>query len=291
MGRFLKILHVVHVSAVLLSVGAPAIAAEEAMIRPWQMGFQAAASPVMAAINDFHNLLMWIITAISLFVVGLLLYVAVRFNEKRNPVPSKTTHNTVLEVVWTAAPIVLLAIIAVPSFKLLYLMDRYDDPDMTLKITGHQWYWSYEYPDHGGLAFDSIPVDEEDLKPGQPRLLTVDNRVVLPVDTNIRLLHTSDDVLHNWAVPAFGLKTDTNPGRVNEAWVRITREGVYRGQCSELCGVFHSFMPIVVEAVSTEAFQAWVETAKEEFASTDGIPGGKGETGPVLVARAAGVAR
>lgn len=236
--------------------------------KDWQITFQTPASPVMELINDFHNLLMVIITLITLFVLGLLLYVAVKFNEKANPVPSKTTHHTLLEVAWTVIPIVILVVIAVPSFKLLYFMDRHPNPDMTIKVTGHQWYWSYEYPDHGGFKFDSQPIEESKLKAGEPRLLTVDNRVVLPVGVNIRVLQTSEDVIHNWAVPAFGLKLDTVPGRTNENWVRITREGRFYGQCSELCGINHYFMPIVIDAVSKEAFAKWVEKAKKDFASS-----------------------
>lgn len=255
----------------------------------WQITFQTPASPVMEQINDFHNLLMVVITLITLFVLALLLYVAVKFNEKANPVPSKTTHHTALEVAWTVIPIVILLVITVPSFKLLYFMDRHPNPDMTLKVTGHQWYWSYEYPDHGGFKFDSMPVETAKLKPGEPRLLTVDNRVVLPVGANIRVLQTAADVIHNWAVPAFGLKLDSVPGRTNENWVRITREGTFYGQCSELCGVNHFFMPIVIDAVSKQAFAAWVEKAKKQFA--DSMPVPADGTATVTVARAATAAR
>lgn len=252
-----------------LSAGAAGAAGPE----PWQMGFQAAASPVAERIHEFHALLFVIITLITLLVTGLLIYVIFRFNEKRNPVPSRTTHHTVLEVIWTAIPVLVLVIIAVPSFKLLYYMDRTHEADMTLKVTGHQWYWTYAYPDQGDFVFDSLLLPDEDLKKaGDKRLLAVDNKVVLPVDTNIRLLMSSEDVIHNWAVPAFGIKLDTVPGRINETWVRITREGTYYGQCSELCGVNHGFMPIVVEAVSKDAFQAWVAKAKQEFAASDDTP-------------------
>jgi cytochrome c oxidase subunit 2 len=250
---------------------------------PWQMGMQTAATPVAEQIQEFHTLLLVIITLITLFVLGLLIYVMVRFNEKANPTPTKTTHNTLLEVLWTAVPILILVIIAVPSFKLLYFMDRLpaEDAEMTLKVIGHQWYWSYEYPDHDDLAFDSVLVSDDELKEGQPRLLAVDNDVVLPVDTNIRLLFTSDDVAHNWAVPAFGIKLDAYAGRTNEAWIRITKEGTYYGQCSELCGVNHGFMPVAVQAVSKTAFEAWVETAKKEFADS-------GDAAPVRTAQAQG---
>ncbi len=236
---------------------------------PWQLGFQPSASPVMTEINDFHNLLLVIITLIAVFVLGLMLYVMVRFSAKRNPVPSRTAHNTVIEVIWTVIPIMILLLIAIPSFKLLYFMDRTVNPEITLKVIGHQWYWSYEYPDHGNFTFDSTMIPDKDLKPGQMRLLEVDNRVVLPVDTNIRVLFTATDVVHSWAVPAFGVKSDAIPGRLTETWVRIEREGVYYGQCSELCGVGHGFMPVTVEAVSKPAFDQWVNEAKKKFARLD----------------------
>ncbi len=234
---------------------------------PWQMGLQPAASPTMAAIESFHTLLLWIITAISAFVLGLLIYVMVKFNEKANPTPSQTTHNTAVEVLWTVIPIVILVGIAVPSFKLLYFADKTANAEMTLKITAHQWYWSYEYPDHGEIKFDSNMIADKDLKPGQRRLLEVDNRVVLPVGTNIRLLLASADVIHAWRINAFGVMKDAVPGRLTETWVRIDREGVYYGQCSELCGLNHSYMPIAVEAVSKEKFAAWVVEAKKKFAA------------------------
>jgi cytochrome c oxidase subunit 2 len=237
--------------------------------RPWQLGMQEPASPVMEFVKEFHDFLLILITLITLFVLGLLLYVAVKFNEKSNPVPSKTTHNTMVEVLWTALPILILVVIAVPSFKLLYFQDRTVKPEMTLKIVGHQWYWSYEYPNHGNIKFDSNMVQTADLKKGQPRLLTVDNPVVLPINTNVRLLMTSTDVIHAWALPSLVQKLDTVPGRTNETWVRITKEGTYYGQCSELCGVNHGFMPIMVIGVTKEKFAAWVATAKKKFAQTD----------------------
>jgi cytochrome c oxidase subunit 2 len=230
---------------------------------------QEAHSPVMERIHDFNNLLLVIQVAIVLLVLGVLGYVIIRFNAKRNPVPSKTTHNTLLEILWTAVPIVILVIIAIPSMKLLYYSDKTQNYDMTLKVTGHQWYWSYAYPDQGDFSFDSILVPDDELKDGQLRMLTVDNRVVLPVDTDIQVLITSDDVIHDWAVPSLGMKIDATPGRTNERWVRIDQEGMYYGMCSELCGVNHGFMPIQVEAVSKEAFAEWVKKAKEEFASSD----------------------
>lgn len=253
----------------LLNPGLASAADEPADARshPWQMGLQDAASPVMEDIVDFHNLLLVIQVAIVLLVLGILAYVMYRFNAKRHPVPTRTTHNTLLEVVWTALPIVILVIIAIPSLRLLYYSDKAPDYDMTLKVTGHQWYWSYGYPDQGEFEFDSILVPEEDLQEEQPRLLTVDNRIVLPVDTTIQILVTADDVIHNFAVPALGLKMDAVPGRVNETWTRITREGMYYGMCSELCGINHGFMPIQIEAVSKERFEEWTKEAQEQFAS------------------------
>lgn len=237
------------------------------MAQPWQINLQDAASPVMERVHDFHSLLLVIQISIVVLVLGVLAYIIVRFNAKRNPDPSRTAHNTLLEIVWTAVPIVILVIIAIPSLKLLYYSDRAQDPDMTLKVTAHQWYWSYTYPDHGDFAFDSLPVAAEVLEAGQPRLLTVDNPIVLPVDTTIQVLVTTDDVIHNFAVPSLGLKTDATPGRVNETWVRISKEGTYYGMCSELCGVNHYYMPIQVKAVSKERFAAWTQEAKEKFAA------------------------
>lgn len=230
----------------------------------WGLGMQEAASPVMEDIRAMHDdLLMPIITVITLFVSGLMIYVMIRFNRRANPTPSSFTHNTTVEIVWTVVPVLILVVIAIPSFKLLYKADRTDNPEMTLKVTGNQWYWSYSYPDHGDFSFDSNLLEGDDLaKAGGVRQLSTDNKVVLPVDTNIRLLLTASDVLHNWAVPAFGIKIDTVPGRLRETWVRITKEGTYFGQCSELCGTRHAYMPIEVEAVSKEKFEAWVKQAQ-----------------------------
>jgi cytochrome c oxidase subunit 2 len=241
--------------------------------RPWQMNFQDAATPVMEDIVSFHNLLLVIETLIVLFVLGLMLVIIVKFNSKANPVPSKTTHHTLLEVIWTVVPIAVLMVITVPSIKLLFFMDKAKNPEMSLKITGHQWYWSYEYPDNGGFEFDSNIVAEEDLKDGQIRLLAVDERVVLPVNTEIRLLMTSDDVIHNWALPSFGVKMDTVPGRINESWIKVTRTGTFYGQCSELCGVNHGFMPIRVDVVSKAEFAKWAAESKVRHARIQVPPG------------------
>jgi cytochrome c oxidase subunit 2 len=260
----------------LLAGLTPALAQQPGAVgapTPWQLGFQASASPVKSQLNDFHTLLLVLIIGITLFVLALLVYVVVRFNAKRNPTPSKTSHNTLLEVLWTAVPVLVLIVIAVPSFKVLYFMDRIENADMTLKVTGRQWYWDYEYPDHDAIAFSSYMIPDDEIKPGQKRLLEVDNRVVLPVGTNIRVLVTGGDVIHSWAMPALGVKTDAIPGRVNETWVRIDKEGVYYGQCSEICGTGHGFMPIAIEAVSKERFAQWVGEQKTAMNKTDGAAG------------------
>jgi len=235
----------------------------------WQMGLRPAASPVAEAVHSFNNELLVIITVITAFVLVLLLYVVFRFSEKRNPTPSKTSHNGLLEVAWTVVPVLILVAIAIPSFRLLYFADRTPNAEMTIKAIGHQWYWSYEYPDNGNFTFDANLVDEKDLKPGQLRLLETDNRLVLPVDTNIRLLVTATDVIHSWAMPPFAVKLDGEPGRVNETWFRITQEGTFYGQCSEICGIRHAYMPITIEALSKDKFKAWAEQAKTKFAAVD----------------------
>ncbi|MFQ5466576.1 MAG: cytochrome c oxidase subunit II [Kiloniellaceae bacterium] len=238
-------------------------------LRNWEMGFQSPVTPTMERITAFHNMLLVVIFLVAVLVSVLLLYVMYRFSEKRNPTPSKTTHNTLVEVIWTAVPVIILVIIAIPSFKLLYFTDRVENPDMTIKAIGRQWYWSYEYPDNGNFTFDATMVDEEDLEDGQPRLLTTDNMVMVPVDTKVRLLVTASDVLHSFALPAFGVKLDAVPGRINETWFEVTKKGVYYGQCSEICGAGHSYMPIAIKAVSKADFARWVVTAKEEFARVD----------------------
>ena len=253
--------------AAVFAMFAAVAGAHAAQPAPWQMGMQDPASPVMREITDFHNMLLIIITAITVFVLALLLYVVARFNERRNPTPSKTSHNTLIEVVWTVVPIMILVFIAIPSFKLLYFTDRVEDAGLTIKAIGHQWYWTYEYPDQDDLTFDTVMLEDDELEEGQPRLLATDNDVVVPVGTTVRVLVTADDVIHSWAVPSLGVKIDAVPGRLNETWIRIEEEGLYYGQCSELCGTNHGFMPIAIRAVSKEAFAGWVEKAKEEFAA------------------------
>lgn len=247
-------------AAVLAVIGLAVLAGPAAagQPEPWQMNMQDPASPVMAQIYDLHNYITIIMIGVVLLVMGLLGYCIFRFNAKKNPTPSKTSHNTLLEIAWTAIPVLILVAIAVPSFRLLYFMDRTQEADMTLKVIGHQWYWSFEYPDHGNVAIDSFMKYPEDLEEGEPRLLAVDTPLVLPEDTNIRVIVTSQDVLHSFAVPALGLKTDAVPGRLNETWVRVEEPGIYYGQCSELCGVNHGFMPAALKIVPKEEFEAWM---------------------------------
>jgi len=254
---------------VALAFGFATLPAAAQQPAPWQLNLQTAHSSVMAQLTSFHNMLIYIIFAISIFVLGLLLYTVVRFNEKRNPTPSKRTHNTLVEVLWTVIPICILVVIGLFSLPLLYRADESVNAEMTIKAIGHQWYWSYEYPDHGDFAFDSFMVEEGDLQPGQPRLLAADENLVLPVGTKIRVLVTSTDVLHAFAVPAFGSKIDAVPGRTNEIWFDIDEPGMYYGQCSELCGSRHGFMPIAVKAVTPAEFEAWVAEAQKKYAKAD----------------------
>ena len=236
--------------------------------KDWQITFQEAASENMTMITDFNNFLLILMTAISVFVLGLMLYVMVRFNARANPEPSKTTHNTLVEVVWTVVPIVILVVIAIPSFRLLYFQRDIPEADMTVKAVGYQWYWGYEYPDHGDFAFDSLMLSDEE-RGDQPRLLATDTAMVVPVDTTVRVIVTAADVLHAFAMPAFGLKMDAVPGRLNETWFKAEKTGTYYGQCSELCGIRHAFMPIRIEVVSKADFALWVEEAQNEYAEID----------------------
>ena len=233
----------------------------------WQIGLQPAATPVMEQLERFHFELVVIITAICLFVAGLLITVMVRFNARRNPVPSRTHHNTFLEVMWTLVPVLILVIIAVPSFKLLYYEAEIPKPDVTIEAIGHQWYWTYVYPKEAGLQFDSNLLPEAAAKErGEPRLLGVDNPVVVPVGKTVEVITTGADVIHSWAVPAFGVKMDAVPGRLNHTWFKATREGTFYGQCSELCGANHAFMPIEVKVVSAHDYAIWLAAAKKKFA-------------------------
>lgn len=249
-----------------LTSGGSALAAQP---EPWQMGLQPPGSPLMERIASFHNLLLVIITVICVVVLALLLYVARAFRASRQKTPSRRTHNTLLEVVWTAVPVLILVIIAIPSFRLLYYADVIPPSDMTIKAIGRQWYWSYEYPDHDNFTFDAFMIPDDDLEPGMLRLLETDNRLVVPTNTNIKIQVTASDVLHSWAMPSMGVKIDAVPGRLNETWINVTEPGVYYGQCSEICGVMHGFMPITIEAVPPDAFAVWVEEAKAMFARAD----------------------
>ena len=244
---------------------ASAVAAQP---KDWQITFQEAASENMTMITDFNNFLLILMTAISVFVLGLMLYVMVRFNARANPEPSTTTHNTLVEVVWTVVPIVILVVIAIPSFRLLYFQRDIPEADMTVKAVGYQWYWGYEYPDHGDFAFDSLMLTDEE-RGDQPRLLATDTAMVVPVDTTVRVIVTAADVLHAFAMPAFGLKMDAVPGRLNETWFKAEKTGTFYGQCSELCGIRHAFMPIRIEVVSKADFALWVEEAQNEYAEID----------------------
>ncbi len=259
----------VFAAALITALGLGGGSAWAALGQPvdWQLGLQDAGTPVMEDIVWFHDyLLLGIITAIALFVLVLLIIIMVRFNATRNPTPSRTTHNTLIEVLWTAIPVLILVVIAIPSFKLLFYQLNLPPADVTVKATGNQWFWSYTYPDNGNFEFNSILVPTDKLKPGQLRLLTVDNEMVVPVNKVVRVQTIGADVIHAFAVPSFGIKIDSVPGRLNETWFKATREGVYYGQCSELCGRDHAFMPIAVRVVSEQAFNAWVEDAKKKYA-------------------------
>jgi cytochrome c oxidase subunit 2 len=257
--------------------GGGAALAGDGQPSPWQLGFQPSATPVMEDIASFHDALLYVITAIAGFVLVLLLVIMVRFNRRANPNPSRVTHNTLIEVVWTVVPIMILTGIAIPSFKLLFYQQNIPQAHLTVKATGNQWYWNYAYPDNGKFDFDSRMLDEKDRaksKPNEPRLLAVDNDIVVPVNKVVRVQVTADaaGVIHSFAVPSFGIKIDAVPGRLNETWFQATREGAYYGQCSELCGRDHAFMPIVVRVVSDADFAKWVEEAKKKFARDDGAP-------------------
>ena len=229
---------------------------------PWEYKLQQAGSPVMEHIEWFHNWLLVIITLITLFVLALLIAVMVKFNAKANPTPSRTTHNTLIEVAWTLIPVLILVAIAIPSFRLLFQELDIPKADLTIKATGKQWYWSYAYPDNGKFEFDSLISQDK-----KPRLLGVDNEMVVPVNKVVRIQTTGADVIHAFAVPAFGIKIDSIPGRLNETWFKATKTGMFYGQCSELCGKDHAFMPIAVRVVSDQEFASWVEGAKKKFAA------------------------
>jgi len=265
----LKPLNALAVILVAVLAGAEAAFAGLGQPSSWQLGLQQSASPVMDNIIWFHDFLLYIITGIAGFVLALLVIAMVRFNARANPIPSRTTHNTLLEVAWTIIPIVILLVIAVPSFKLLFFQLNTPPAELTVKATGKQWYWSYSYPDNGNFEFDSLMLrdaDRQKLQPKPPRLLGVDNEMVVPVNKTVHVITTGADVIHSFTVPSFGIKIDAIPGRINETWFKATREGVYYGQCSELCGKDHAFMPIAVRVVSEQDFAAWIEDAKKKYA-------------------------
>ncbi len=259
-------------AAVALAASVPAAAQTINQPQPWQMGMMAPQSEVAQSMVSFHNGLLWVITLITLFVGALLLVCIFRFNEKKNPKPSKTSHNTMIEVAWTVIPILILVGIAIPSFRLLRDQLIIPEADVVVKATGNSWYWEYEYPeDQGGFSFISAMLEREDAEAsGQPYLLAVDNEMVVPVGANVAVQVTSQGVLHSFAMPSFGIKTDAVPGRLNETWFRAEREGMYYGQCSELCGSGHAFMPIAIRVVSEEAYAEWLDEARAMFASVDG---------------------
>ena len=260
--------------SVLLTGGANAQGAPT----PWQIGFQEPVTVIARQLSSFHDFLMIVITLISLFVMGLLAYIILKFNEKANPTPSKTSHNTKIEVIWTIVPILILLVICIPSFRLLFAQYTFPKADLVIKATGNQWYWSYEYPDQGGMSFDQLMLRDDDNNPidgpnGEPRVLAVDNFVVVPVNKNVEMLITASDVIHNWAIPAFGVRVDAVPGRVMRTWFNAEKIGTYYGQCSELCGKDHAYMPIGVKVMSEADYAAWLAKAKKEYASSE--PAGK----------------
>jgi cytochrome c oxidase subunit 2 len=249
------------VSGAMLTAASSAMAAGMGQPVEWQMNLQAAASPVMEFIHTFHNVLLVLITVISLFVLALLVWVCMKFNAKSNPVPSRTTHNTFIEVVWTVVPILILIGIAIPSFRLLYYQRDFPAPDMTVKAIGNQWYWSYEYPGQD-ISFDQYLKEKDKLQGDEMYLLATDTEVVVPVNKIVRVIVTANDVLHAWTIPSFGSKIDAVPGRLNETWFQATTEGLFHGQCSELCGKDHAYMPITVRVVAEDEYNAWLEKAK-----------------------------
>jgi len=259
-----KLIGFVTVCAVLLALAGTGYAGL-GQPSPWQLGPQLSASPVMDDIIWFHDFLLWLIAAIALFVLVLLVYVCVKFNAAANPIPTRTTHNTLVEVLWTVVPVLILVAVAVPSFRLLFFQLEPPPADLIIKATGKQWFWTYTYPDQK-IEFDSLMIAEKDLKQGQPRLLAVDNEIVVPVNKVVYVQTTASDVIHAFAVPSFGVLIDAVPGRLNQTWFKATREGIYYGQCRELCGKDHAFMPIQVRVASEADYNAWLTQAKQKFA-------------------------
>ena len=267
----------------VVAVGAFAGIAWADQPHQWQLGMQDPATPIKERIHHFHNELLVIIFLIAIFVLGLLLVTMIRFSARRHPVPTRTTHNPVVEILWTVVPVIILVLIAIPSFKLMYYMDEVPDAKMTIKVTGHQWYWSYEYPDQGKLTFDSNMIQDKDLKSGQERMLEVDNPLVVPVGTTIRVQVTGTDVIHSWFIPSFGVQEYAIIGRLNEAWMRVLEPGTYRGECNQICGINHAYMPIVIKAVSQADFDKWLGDAKKKFAAAPSAPADNG-SGAIVAA-------
>ncbi|MCQ4162215.1 cytochrome c oxidase subunit II [Roseomonas sp. GC11] len=286
-SRFAGLPATLAVAAASLLNGAPALAQDSAPMVgapvPWGIALQKAAGPLKEAIHDFNNLVLWIIIAITVFVGVLMAYAIWRFRAEANPVPSRTSHHTLLEVAWTVLPVLILIVIAIPSFRLIYYQDRARDAELTVNVTGRQWYWHYAYPEQGNFAFDSYPIQEADLKPGQLRNLDVDEPMVIPVGKTVRIITTGQDVIHSFFVPSLGVQKYTIPGRTMETWLRADRVGTFYGQCNQICGTNHWFMPIVVKAVPQAEFDAWVAGAKQRFAQADTAPGGM----PAVLAGAA----
>ncbi len=251
-------------AAAVLAVSSGAMAQTP---RAWEMGLQAPHSPVEENIHSLHTLVTWLMVIIVVFVAALLAYVVWKFSAKKHPVASRTSHNTILEVAWTVLPVLILVVIAIPSFRLVYFEDRTRDADMTIKVTGHQWYWEYAYPDSNNIHFESYMVQDDDLKPGQLRHLSVDNQLVVPVGRNIRILTTGADVIHSFFIPSLGVQRYAIPGRTIETWMKIDQPGDYYGECNQICGTNHSVMPISVHAVTDAEYKAWLEQAKTKFAS------------------------
>jgi len=270
MLMFKRLIAFVVTSVTVVALGLGMALAATGQPEPWQLGMQQGVTPVMDNIIWFHNFLLYLVVAITLFVLALLVIVAVKFNARSNPVPSRTTHNTTIEVIWTVVPVLILVTIAVPSFRLLFFQLNTPQADVTVKATGKQWFWSYSYPD-SKFEFDSLMVQTKDLKPGQPRLLAVDNEMVVPVNKVVKVLTTGADVIHSFAIPSFGIKIDSIPGRINETWFKAEREGMYYGQCSELCGKDHAFMPIAIRVVNDRDYTAWLEQAKKKYATDDSV--------------------
>jgi cytochrome c oxidase subunit 2 len=257
-------------SQVLAQTAQPAAQASVPVLgapRPWQMALQPAFSPVKADMIELNHLVLIIIGIITAFVGALLVWVIWRYNANRNPAPTQTTHNTVIEITWTVLPVLILVLIAIPSFRLVYYEDRTYNPDMTIKATGHQWYWEYTYPDQKNLNFSSYIIPDDKLRPGDLRLLSADNPLVLPVGKNIRILATSGDVIHSFFIPALGVQRYAIPGRTIETWVRVDQPGRFYGECNQICGTNHSRMPIDVVALPEEQFQAWLAQAQKQFAA------------------------